>query len=336
MLPRQTADQPNKANLVVVIATGGTIAQDGSRTATVSVEALLKGSEADDAVESVQLLQVTSPNIVPDHWLLLAREIERVAARESVVGIVITHGTDTLEETAFFLDLTYQGTKPVVVVGAMRPSHSLDSDGPENLKHALLLARSPEASGKGVLTVLNGRVQSARDVTKRHSIDINAFDSPNIGDVGSIAAGMPPSLVSLGALPRFEIPTNLPSVPVLYGYAGQELETLAFLSTNRPQGLVFAGTGGGSIPDAILPIIQQAADAGTIVVRSSRTGAGAVLRNSEVDDDKTGFVAAGTLNPQKARILLMLCLASSLDAQRTQDRFLSCSAISQETPSRRR
>ncbi|NLS20331.1 asparaginase [Rhizobium sp. P40RR-XXII] len=315
--------------LVVVLATGGTIAQDGARTATIGVETLLQLSGIDREVECLQLMQVTSPNIRPEHWLVLAEQVAIVAARPDVSGVVITHGTDTLEETAFFLDLTYRGTKPIVIVGAMRPSHSLESDGPLNLRHAIMLARSPEARNRGVLTVLNARVQAARDVTKRHSVDVDAFDSPNIGDVGAIENDKPRVAAPLDALPHFLLPSALPPIPVIYAYAGQEPETLSFLASARPPGLVFAGTGGGSIPDAILPTVQRAAQEGTIVVRSSRTGAGAVARNAEVDDDANGFVAAGTLNPQKARVLLMLCVAAGFDTRRTQEMFAKCSGATE-------
>ncbi|NKK74843.1 L-asparaginase [Rhizobium leguminosarum bv. viciae] len=320
MVLEKSLDVP-QPGLVVVIATGGTIAQDGARSATVAVEDLLDSAEAKGPIEGIQLMQVTSPNIRPEHWLSIARSVQETAERPGVSGIVVTHGTDTLEETAFFLDLTCRTDIPVIVVGAMRPSHSPETDGSMNMRQGVDLARSPEARGKGVLVLLNGRIQAARDITKRHSTSINAFESPNLGDLGAIEAHSPITLKSVPNAPFFVLPPALPEVPIIYGYAGMEPSTLAFLENARPAGLVVAGTGGGSIPDAILPLLASAASEGVTIVRSTRTGAGVVARNAEVDDEAFGFIASCTLNPQKSRVLLMLCLAAGLDVVATQTKF---------------
>ncbi|MGV1768259.1 asparaginase [Rhizobium rhizogenes] len=310
--------------LVVVIATGGTIAQDGGRTATVDAQSLLAASGAVGPIEAIQHLQVTSPNIGTEDWISLATLLQKVIERPDVAGVVITHGTDTLEETAFFLDLTCRSDIPVVIVGAMRPSNAPDSDGELNLRDGIALARSPLARECGVVAFLNGRVQAARDVTKRHSHKLDAFDSPNIGDLGTWEEGSALSLRTLPRLPLFPIPASLPDVPIIYSYVGLDQDSLTYLKSKRPGGLVFAGTGGGSIPDALLPLLTALAAEGTLIVRSSRTGAGPVERNVEVDDEATGLIAARHLNPQKSRILLMLCVGSGLKAAQTQSAFDQC------------
>lgn len=324
-MPSPQVDAQN-AGLVVVVATGGTIAQSGSRAATTDVDALLTASCADGPLEGRQVSQVTSPNITVHHWLKLAACLNRLAKRKDITGIVVTHGTDTLEETAFFLDLTCRTDIPIVLVGAMRPSNCPDSDGETNLRDAIALARSPVARGRGVLVVINREIHSARDVTKRHSRNLDAFESPNLGMLGNIRDGIPASLLSLRTLPIFEVPAHLQPVPIIYSHVGISPESLQYLRNNTPAGLVFAGTGGGSIPDNLLGFLSSLASYGTVVVRSSRTGAGPATRNGEVDDDGGGFVASEHLNPQKAAILLSLSLFASRSLNEIQEAFRICSA----------
>lgn len=331
MLKPQVAT--DNAGLVVVIATGGTIAQSGSRIATTDVGALLAASGADGPIESLQVSQVTSPNITVDHWVKLARLVNKVAERSEVVGIVVTHGTDTLEETAFFLDLTCCTPIPIVLVGAMRQSNSPESDGEANLRHGIALARSTVARGRGVLVAISGEIHSARDVTKRHSRNLDAFESPNLGVLGSVRDGLPSSLPTLLRLPRYEVPASLRPVPIVYGHVGITRKSLHYIQASSPPGLVFAGTGGGSIPDNLLGFLTSLASHGTVVVRSSRTGAGPALRNDEVDDDGAGFVAAEHLNPQKAAVLLSLSLVASQSIEEIQAAFQLCSAPARTYPS---
>jgi len=310
---------------VVVLATGGTIAQNGERQATLGVEALLHASGLDGVTEAHQILQLTSPNVRPSHWISIADAVSSAVERDEVNGVVVTHGTDTIEETAFFVELTCPTDKPIIFTGAMRPAHSLESDGPENLRNAVALCRFPSARSKGVLVVFGGEVHAARDLTKRDSQKLSAFDSPNIGAVGTISGQFDREHV-LSPLPHFPVPSALPEVPIIYGYAGQDASLAEFVKRARYPGIVIAGTGGGSIADDVLPLLAGMARDGILIVRSSRTGAGRVDRNGEVDDDAAGFIAAGTLNPHKARVLLMLCLTTGLGAAQTQGMFEDCSA----------
>ncbi|MCJ9690548.1 asparaginase [Rhizobium sp. PRIMUS64] len=314
---------------VVVLATGGTIAQNGQRQATLGVEALLRSSGLDGVTEAHQILQLTSPNVRPSHWISIANAVLSAIERDDVDGVVVTHGTDTIEETALFVELTCPTEKPIVFTGAMRPAHSPESDGPENLRNAVALCRSPSARSKGVLVVFSGEVHAARDLTKRDSQKLSAFDSPNIGAVGTISFGQFDRDSALLPLPHFPTPSVLPEVHIIYGYAGQDASLAEFVKHAQYPGLVIAGTGSGSVPDNLLPLLAGMARDGVLIVRSSRTGAGRVDRNGEVDDDAAGFIAAGTLNPHKARVLLMLCLASGLNAAETQKMFEDCST---ETP----
>ena len=322
MIALDAFKKQDKNDLVVVVATGGTIAQSGGRAATAGAASLIQASGANGPIEGVQLLQVTSPNITTDHWVTLSNCIRQLLNRPEVAGIVITHGTDTLEVTAFFLDLTIRSDVPVVLVGAMRPSNSAESDGPMNLRQGIDLARSSSARKRGVLVILNGVVHPARDVTKRHSTRLDAFESPNGGPLG-LWDGNCLRLRTLPPLPLFEVPAQLPEVPIVYFHVG--LRSVQQLKNPSPAGIVWAGTGAGSIPDLFLPMLSSLAQEGTIVVRASRTGAGSVNRNEEVDDDAYGFIAAGRLNPQKAAVLLMLCLDAGYDADRVQRAFDQCS-----------
>lgn len=320
-----SAQKSQRGDLVVVVATGGTIAQSGGRTATTDAAALISASGAEGPVEAVQLFQVTSPNIRTDHWLVLAKFVKELTERRDIAGIVITHGTDTLEETAFFLDLTIRTDMPVVVVGAMRPSSSPESDGEINLRDAIAMARSSGARGRGVIVILNGVVQAARDVTKRHSTSLQAFESPNRGPLGHWRQDADETLRTLPALPLFSIPSQLPVIPIVYFHVGLPPQALdPFRKTPAP-GIIWAGTGAGSIPDIFVPTLAELAAEGTMIVRASRTGAGSVVRNDEVDDDAHGFLAAGDLTPQKASILLMLCIASGLGKEQIQRAFAECS-----------
>lgn len=325
-----TSDK-RESDLVIVVATGGTIAQSGSRVATIDAASLITASGAQGPVETLQLFQVTSPNISPDHWLTLSTHVHDLLKRRDVAGIVITHGTDTLEETAFFLDLTIRSETPVVLVGAMRPSNSSESDGPVNLRDAISLARSPAARGRGVLVILNGVVQAARDVTKRHSTSLTAFESPNLGVLGHWQKANDAHLRRLPDLPVFPIPKTLPTVPIVYVHVGLPPDTLEPFQRTPPAGIVWAGTGAGSVPDTFAPTLAALSAKGVLVVRASRTGAGRVARNGEIDDDANRFIAAGDLNPQKASILLMLCLEAGFNAEQTQQAFNRCSMPSKET-----
>lgn len=316
---------------VMVVGTGGTIAQAGSREATISVSELAAAVSTQATgglvVCSEQAFQLTSPNVTPQHWSQLTLHTKRLLADREISGVVVTHGTDTLEETAFFLHLATGSEKPVVVVGSMRPTHSDQADGPRNLRNAIVLAASQEAVGMGVLVTLSDRIESARDVTKMHTNSLDAFRSPNSGPLGHIAGshvvferfptkrrGPLSAFASFGGEP-------LPKVDIIYGYAGVGPEYLMAALSNGAAGIIFAGTGDGSIPTALEEPLMALRRAGVSIVRSSRTNGGTVSRNGEVDDDRLGSVAAGNLNPQKARVLLMLALLHTSDPVVVQKLF---------------
>ena len=332
---RADGPAPRLAN-VMILATGGTIAGTGASTtttvgytaATVGVERLIQAVPELSKVANVkgeQVFQIASENMNNDYWLTLAKRVNVLLARADVDGIVITHGTDTLEETAYFLDLVVKSRKPVVLVGAMRPSTALSADGPINLYNATLLAASPEAVGKGVLVAMNDQIQGARNVTKTNTSTLDSFKATELGMLGYIQGNKPffyhVSTRKHTLDTEFDISAlqTLPQVDIVYGYANMNATALdAFLAAGA-KGIIHAGVGNGSLASKVVPALSAARKKGVMVVRASRVGQGIVARNGEANDDELDFVVADTLNAQKARILLMLALtktSSSKDVQR--------------------
>ena len=329
------APAPRLAN-VVILATGGTIAGTGASStttvgytaATVGVQSLIQAVPELAKVAKVtgeQVFQIASENMSNEHWLTLAKRVNVLLAQPNVDGIVITHGTDTLEETAYFLDLVVKSRKPVVLVGAMRPSTALSADGPINLYNAVLLAASLDAAGKGVLVVMNDQIQAARDVTKTNTSTLDAFRTPELGMLGYIQGSKPffyrASTRKHTLDTEFDVSnlTALPMVEIVYGYANVGPVAVDAFVAAGAKGIIHAGVGDGSLAAKVLPALKAARQKGAIVVRASRVGQGILARNGEANDDELDFVAADTLNPQKARILLMLALtktASTRDIQR--------------------
>ncbi|MEO7496075.1 MAG: type II asparaginase [Massilia sp.] len=310
---------------VVILATGGTVAGTGATStttvgytaATVGVQSLIKAVPELAKVANVtgeQVFQIASENMSNEHWLTLAKRVNTLLAQPNVDGVVITHGTDTLEETDYFLDLTVKSGKPVVLVGAMRPSTALSADGPINLYNAVLLAASAEAVGKGVLVAMNDQIQSARDVTKSNTSTLDAFRTAELGMLGYIQGGKPyfyrlpirkhtvDTEFDVGALQA------LPQVDIVYGYANMGPVAVDAFVAAGSKGIIHAGVGDGSLAAKVVPALKAARQKGVIIVRASRVGQGILARNGEANDDELDFVAADTLNPQKARILLMLAL----------------------------
>jgi len=329
-----TRNLPN----VVIVATGGTIAGSGSsstttvgyKAATVPVQALIEAVPELKKVATVrgeQLFQIASQNMTNDHWLKLARRVNELLQQADVDGIVITHGTDTLEETAYFLNLVTKSTKPVVIVGAMRPSTALSADGPINLYNACLLAASRDAVGKGVLVCLNDQINAARDVTKTNTSTADTFKSPELGCLGYIEGNR----VAFYRLPTRKHTANsefdldgvdkLPVVEIAYGFANVSRTTVDALAASGVDGIVYAGVGDGNPSELTEQALADARAKGILIVRSARVGNGIVARNNEVDDDKRDFIVSDTLNPQKARILLTVALTKTRDAKEIQRIF---------------
>lgn len=237
---------------------------------------------------------------------------------------MITHGTDTMEETAYFLDLTVKCNKPVVLVGAMRPSTSMSADGPFNLYNAVVTAADKQSANRGVLVVMNDTVMDGRDVTKTNTTDVATFKAVNYGPLGYIHNGKidyqrTPERKHTTSTP-FDVSklTALPKVGIVYNYANaSDLPAKALVDAGY-DGIVSAGVGNGNLYKTVFDTLATAAHNGTVVVRSSRVPTGATTQDAEVDDAKYGFVASGTLNPQKARVLLQLALTQTKDQNRSR------------------
>ncbi|WP_442022867.1 type II asparaginase [Pseudoduganella sp. RAF53_2] len=323
---------------VMILATGGTIAGSGATStttvgytaATVGVQQLINAVPELSKVANVtgeQVFQIASESMTNEHWLTLAKRVNTLLAQPNVDGIVITHGTDTLEETAYFLNLVVKSRKPVVVVGAMRPGTALSADGPLNLYNAVILAGSQEAIGKGVLVSLNDQIQGARDVTKTNTSTPDSFKTPELGMLGYMQGNKPyfyhVSTRRHTVETEFDISNlqSLPQVDIVYGYANMSPVALnAFISAGA-KGIIHAGTGDGSLAAKVKPALIAARKNGTIIVRASRVGQGIVARNGEANDDELDFVASDTLNAQKARILLMLALTKTNNTKEIQRMF---------------
>ena len=333
------AFEPGKLANVTILATGGTIAGTGAsstatvgyQAATVPVQRLIDAVPELKKVANVkgeQVFQIASENMNNDYWLKLAKRVNELLAQNDVDGIVITHGTDTIEETAYFLNLVVKSRKPVVIVGAMRPSTAISADGPVNLYNAVTLAGSPDAVGKGVLVVLNDQINGARDVTKTNTSNTDTFRSWELGFMGYMQDNAPHfyrvSTRKHTADTEFDVSKleSLPQVDIVYGYANMNRTAIDAFVNAGDKAIVHAGVGDGSLArPAVEPALIEARKKGVVVVRSSRVGNGIVARNGEAKDDDLDFVVSDTLNPQKARILVMLALTKTSDTKEIQRMF---------------
>jgi L-asparaginase len=323
---------------IKVLATGGTIAgaqatqaDAGYKSGTFSVDDLIKAVPQLKNIAEMsgeQVANIGSQTMNHEVWLKLAARVNEVLKGDTD-GVVITHGTDTMEETGYFLSLVVKSDKPVVLVGSMRPATAISADGPINLYNAVALAGNPEAKGRGPLVVLNDTIHYARETQKMHSTRMDTFVSPNRGNAGMMNTGK--AFFYSGNAARHTTKSeftvsgltvaNLPRVEVVYSYANLGGELIDALVAQGVKGIVLAGVGDGNSTDAAIAALEKAAKAGVAVVRCSRTGAGVVDRNVEINDDKLGFIAGMELNAQKARILLMLALTKTSDVKKLQNYF---------------
>ena len=328
--------QGSKAN-VVVLATGGTIAgaaatgaQSSYTSGKVTIDDMLNsvpGVKELANLKGEQVANVGSQDMTFAIMLKLAKRINELLKTNDVDGIVVTHGTDTLEETAFFLNLTVKSDKPVVLVGSMRPSTAISADGPLNLYDAVAVAADPQAKGRGVLVVMNDQIQGAHSLTKTSTTAVETFQSPLRGLVGVSAYGKddfynnPSWKHTTGT--EFDISnvTELPRVDIIYGAVDMSPDLIDCSVRNGAKGIVIAGVGNGNMNKASLEAAERAVKQGVVVVRSSRVATGTVGRNVEVKDDELGFVASDELNPQKSRVLLSLALLKPHSAQELQEMF---------------
>jgi len=321
---------------VAILATGGTIAGSaasdtattGYKAGALGVEALLSGVPAVRKVAEVtgeQIASLDSKDMDGATWLKLAARCNELLAGDTD-GIVITHGTDTLEETAYFLHLTVHSRKPVVLTGSMRPATALSADGPMNLFNAVGLAAEPEAAGRGVLVCLNDQIDSARHVTKAHTTATSTFKSPGLGALGYMNDGHPAFYSKVQRCHTYESEfeaeglQELPYVKIIYGHADDDALFVDAAIAAGARGIVYAGTGNGSIHRRAEAALARASQAGIIVVRSSRTGCGAVLPAEQSYLD-AHFLQGDTLNPQKCRVLLQLALTRTRDPRAIQQMF---------------
>jgi L-asparaginase len=324
---------------IKVLATGGTIAgaqatqaDAGYKAGTFSVDDLIKAVPQLKNVAELsgeQTANIGSQTMNHEVWLKLANRVNEVLATPEVDGVVITHGTDTMEETAYFLSLVVKSDKPVVLVCSMRPATGISADGPMNLYNAVVLAGSPAAKGRGPLVVINDTIHYARELQKMHTTLLNAFESPNRGVAGVMNTGKVYfySMNTTRHTTRSEFSltgltvANLPRVDIVYSYANLGGEIIDAMVAQGVKGIVLAGVGDGNTTDAALAALANAAKKGMAVVRSSRTAAGVADRNIEVNDDQLGLIAGMELNAQKARILLMLGLKKTSDVKKLQEFF---------------
>ena len=333
-----SAAQQKKPN-IVILATGGTIAgaaatgtQAGYTSGAVTIDAMIAavpGIKDLANIKGEQISNVGSQDMSFNIMLTLARRINELLAKPDVDGIVVTHGTDTMEETAFFLNLVVKSDKPVVLVGSMRPSTAVSADGPLNLYDGVAVAADPNAKGRGVLVVMNDWIHGAHSLTKTSTTAVQTFLSPQRGLVGVSTYGKndyynnPEWKHTTGS--EFDVTsvTKLPRVDIIFACADMSPDLIDSAVANGAAGIVIAGVGNGNMNKASLEAAEGAAKKGVVIVRSSRVATGTVGRNVEVNDDQMGFVASDELNPQKARILLMLALLKPRTTIEIQQLFLT-------------
>ncbi len=337
-LQAKEAETQQKLSNVVILATGGTIAGAGAsaansatyQAAKVGIEQLIAGIPELSQVANVrgeQVMQIASESITNENLLQLGRRVAELADSKDVDGIVITHGTDTLEETAYFLNLVEKTDKPIVVVGSMRPGTAMSADGMLNLYNAVSVAGNKNSRGKGVLVTMNDEIQSGRDVSKMINIKTEAFKSP-WGPLGMVVEGksywfrLPAKRHTMDS--EFDIKNikSLPDVEIAYGYGNVSDTAYKALAQSGAKAIIHAGTGNGSVSSRVVPALQELRKNGVQIIRSSHVNAGGfVLRNAEQPDDKYDWVVAHDLNPQKARILAMVALTKTQDSKELQRMF---------------
>ncbi len=326
---------------VIVLSTGGTISgqqpdknKAGYLPGKIPIEDLLKNipSVTQRAkVTGEQIASIGSFDMTIAIWLKLAKRINEIFANDEADGIVITHGTDTQEETAYFLNLTVQSNKPVVLTGSMRPATAISADGAKNLYDAIIVAGDTGSIGKGVMICFNENIYDARNVVKTNTTNVNAFSSPNTGPIGQIYDGK--VVFNMLALNKhagnsvcdISKLNSLPDVEIVYAYADASAVAIDAFIDHKTKGIIIAGTGNGSFDLAILESAKKAVGEGIIVVRSSRVVSGKVTTQvvGAFDDTKNGTIVSDYLNPQKARILLMLALTVTNDKNKIQKMFMA-------------
>jgi len=311
---------------VAILFTGGTISMSvdpriGAAIPSLSGEEIMSMVTNIDKfaeIESINFSQLPGPHIDPLMMMKIRDEVLKIISRPDITGVIITHGTDTLEETAYLLDLTIQSEKPIIVIGAMRNSSELGYDGPSNLAAAVCTAISPEAKNKGVLVVMNNTVNAASEVTKTNTLSLDTFQSMEFGPLGIVDNDK--LILRRDIIHRQHIPATsiVTDVALIKCAAGMDSKILRFCVDSGSKGIVIEGLGRGNVPPAMLEGIQYALDKKVAVVLVSRCPTGRVLDTYGYEGGgrqlrQMGVLFGGSLPGQKARIKLMLALSITDD-----------------------
>ncbi|PDW47070.1 L-asparaginase 2 [Helicobacter pylori] len=320
---------------IALLATGGTIAGSGVdaslgsyKSGELGVKELLKAIPSLNKIARIQGEQISnigSQDMNEEIWFKLAQRAQELLDDSRIQGVVITHGTDTLEESAYFLNLVLRSTKPVVLVGAMRNASSLSADGALNLYNALSVATNEKSANKGVLVVMDDTIFSAREVIKTHTTHTSTFKALNSGAIGSVYYGkvryyMQPlrKHTTESEFSILELKTPLPKVDIIYTHVGMTPDLFQASLNSHAKGVVIAGVGNGNVSAGFLKAMQEASNMGVLIVRSSRVGSGGIT-SGEIDDK--AFITSDNLNPQKARVLLQLALTKTNNKEKIQEMF---------------
>ncbi len=322
---------------IYILATGGTIAGQGSsevesdyKAGAISVDQMLAAvPQIRDlaTIRGEQVAQIGSQDMNDEVWLKLGKRVNELLRQDNVDGIVITHGTDTQEETAYFLNLVVKSNKPVVLVGSMRPSTAISADGPRNIYNAVVCAAAKESHGKGVMLVMDDMILGADDLAKTNTLRVGTFQNPNYGPLGMVydskvfytresvkrhTVNSEFDITNLSSLPRVEIILSYSNATALFVDAAVKAGA---------KGIVTAGVGNGNMTTVMQNELAKYRQQGIAVVRSSRIMTGPTAQWDEVDDDKYGFAASWYINPYRSRVLLMLALTKTNDYKEIQRMF---------------
>lgn len=332
-LPATAQNKP----IVYILATGGTIAGEsataitaGYKAGSVGVEQLLEAVPQLSEIAEVhgeQVVNIGSQDMNDAVWLTLAKRVNELLAKEDTDGIVITHGTDTMEETAFFLNLVVKSNKPVVLVGSMRPSTAISADGPRNIYNAVACAASPQSYARGIMAVMDDKILGADDLAKTNTLSVGTFMNPNYGELGIIYDGKPyfsrETEKKHTTTSEFNIDglTELPRVEIILSHSNATKLFVEAAVNAGAKGIVVAGVGNGNMTTELLEALAHAQVNGLSVVRSSRIMTGPTVQWDEIDDDSLGFSASWFNNPYRSRVLLMLALTKTTDYKEIQRMF---------------
>jgi L-asparaginase len=322
---------------IKILATGGTIAGKGAsadRAAYTAGELPIKdlidavpGLDKVADISGEQISNVGSQDMTVDIWIKLNKRINEIFKNKEADGVVITHGTDTQEETAYFLNLTVRYDNPVVLTGSMRPSTAISADGPKNLYDAVTVAASTWSKGRGVLVVFNERIFDGREAEKTSTTNVDGFSAPNTGPIGQVYDGKVMYYAKEQRVSNHQTPfditglTKLPRVAVVELYCDAPATALNAYAADGVDGIVTSGLGNGNLNKVNMTAVASAIQKGIVVCRSTRVPTGRVVLHDEIDDEKLGTIVADDLSSQKARILLMLGLTITKDKQKLQEFF---------------